>query len=68
MAVAPYDSEGFRSPDWVGFQYEAQDRRRRAYPGLPGTWAGTPYDFVLGGAGLRIPGLPSEVAGCLAGT
>jgi hypothetical protein len=67
-AVAPYGSRGFRSPDWLGFQYESADRIRRAYPGLPGRWAGQPYDFVLGGAGLKIPGLPDEVIGCLDGT
>lgn len=77
-AVAPYDSQGFRSGDWVGFQYEtaghaAQPRR---YPGLPGKWVGIPYDFVTGessdeelpGEAMTIPGLPAEVAGCLEGT
>jgi hypothetical protein len=67
VAVAPYDSAGFRSPDWVGFQYDPGARPRR-YPGLPGTWRGVPYDFVRGGAGLRIPGLPGGVRGCLEGT
>ena len=66
-AVAPYDSEGFESPDWVGFQFEGDTATER-YPGLPGSWSGTPYDFVRGGAGLKIPGLPDEVRGCLAGT
>jgi hypothetical protein len=68
VAVAPYDTSGFRSPDWIGFQYESADPERRAYPGLPGLWSGTPYDFVEGGEGLTIPGLPEDVAGCLAGT
>lgn len=67
-AVAPYDSNGFRSPDWVGFQYESAHRVRRAYPGLPGRWAGQAYDFAEGGAGLKIPGLPDEAKGCLDGT
>jgi hypothetical protein len=71
-AVAPYDTAGFRSPDWIGFQYESADPERRAYPGLPGLWAGTPYDFVVGDAldseGLSIPGLPEDLTGCLAGT
>ncbi|HXF72027.1 MAG TPA: hypothetical protein VNO79_05375, partial [Actinomycetota bacterium] len=67
VAVAPYDSSGFRSPDWVGFQYDP-DARPERYPGLPGRWRGVPYDFVRGGAGLRIPGLPAEVRGCLDGT
>jgi hypothetical protein len=67
-AVAPYDTDGFRSPDWVGFQFDSGDPEARAYPGLPGTWAGVPYDFVNGGAGLQIPGLPDEVLGCLSTT
>jgi hypothetical protein len=66
-AVAPYDSKGWSSPDWVGFQYEGS-AAAKAYPNLPGTWAGTPYDFVKGGQGLDIPGLPSQVVGCLSGT
>jgi hypothetical protein len=64
-AVAPYDSDGFRSPDWSGFQWDGGVSEPRAYPGLPGTWEGTRYDFVRGGAGLDIPGLPAEVRGCL---
>lgn len=64
-AVAPYDTEGFRSPDWSGFQWNAADPEPRAYPGLPGAWSGIRYDFVKGGAALEIPGLPSEVTGCL---
>jgi len=67
-AVAPYDTSGFRSPDWTGFQWDSADTEARAYPGLPGRWAGIPYDFVRGGAGLDIPGLPDEVRGCLGGT
>ena len=62
-AVAPYDTEGFRSPDWSGFQWE--DTEPSPYPGLPGAWRGVRYDFVKGGAGLDIPGLPAEVRGCL---
>jgi hypothetical protein len=64
-AVAPYDTEGFRSPDWSGFQWNEADPEPRAYPGLPGEWRGIRYDFVKGGAGLDIPGLPAEVRGCL---
>jgi hypothetical protein len=67
-AVAAYDSHGFASPDWVGFQYDAGDPRAYPYPGLPGTWSGMAYDFVKGGAGLTFPGLPPEIAGCLDGT
>lgn len=74
-AVAPYDTEGFESPDWVAFKYD-----RYAEPmeqdGLPGAWMGEPYDFVLGdpldeelpGDVLTIPGVPEEVEGCLVGT
>jgi hypothetical protein len=68
VAVAPYDTNGFRSPDWVGFQFDSGDPEARVYPGLPGSWAGVPYDFVSGGAGLQIPGLPEEVVGCLSAT
>jgi hypothetical protein len=67
-AVAAYDTKGFSSPDWVGFQWNSADRTRRNYPTLPGLWEGTAYDFVRGGAGLDLPGLPAEVAGCLDGT
>jgi hypothetical protein len=67
-AVAPYDTAGYRSLDWVGFQYDSADPEARAYPGLPGTWTGIPYDFVQGGGGIEIPGLPDEVIGCLEGT
>lgn len=67
-AVAPYDTKGFRSPDWTGFQWDSADTTARAYPGLPGLWPGVPYDFVKGGAGLEIAGLPDEVRGCLQGT
>jgi hypothetical protein len=68
VAVAPYDTNGFRSPDWTGFQFDSSDTQPKAYPGLPGTWSGVPYDFVEGGAGLQIPGLPNEVVGCVSGT
>jgi len=67
-AVAPYDTEGFSSPDWSGFQFDSAKRLRKPYPGLPGRWSGIRYDFVRGGAGLTIPGLPDEVVGCLDGT
>jgi hypothetical protein len=67
-AVAPYDTKGFRSPDWTGFQWNSADTTAREYPGLPGRWQGIPYDFVKGGAGLEIAGLPDEVRGCLQGT
>ena len=68
VAVAPYDTTGLRSPDWRAFQYDESDATPRVVPGLPGTWTGIEYDFVEGGAGLTIPGLPAENAGCLDGT
>jgi hypothetical protein len=68
VAVAPYDTSGFRSPDWRAFQFDSGHTARRQVPGLPGTWSGIEYDFVTGGEGLTIPGLPDEVGGCLDGT
>jgi hypothetical protein len=67
-AVAPYDTGGFRSPDWTGFQYDSAAPAPLAYAGLPGEWSGQPYDFVKGGDGLTNPGLPDKVLGCLKGT
>jgi hypothetical protein len=77
-AVAPYDTKGWRSPNWTGFEYETAGpyAEPRSYEGLPGEWVGTPYDFVKGaeeaeetsGEGLENDGLPREVVGCLAGT
>jgi len=67
-AVASYGSHGWRSPNWIGFQWDSADATPKAYPGLPGAWEGIPYDFVKGGGGLTIPGLPGDVAGCLNGT
>lgn len=74
VAVAPFDTVGFASPDWLGFQYEGEDAPRARYPELPGKWAGIPYDFVTGRDPetgekvFRFPGLGPEVAGCLEGT
>lgn len=67
-AAAPYDTIGFRSPDWIGFQFDSSDTEARPYERLPGLWSGIPYDFVDGGGGLSIPGLPEQVVGCLDGT
>jgi hypothetical protein len=73
VAVAPFDTAGIRSPDWVGFQL-AEESEPQPYPGLPGEWAGEPYDFVTGRDPqtreelFGFPGLPIEVAGCLEGT
>jgi len=70
VAVAPYDSAAFRSPDWVGFQFDSSDDEERYYDGLPGLWSGISYDFVRGDpqTGLSIPGLPEQVVGCLDAT
>lgn len=67
-AVARYDSNGWRSPEWIGFQFDSADTTMKTYPGLPGEWEGVPYDFVKGGGGLGFPGLPAAVTGCLDGT
>lgn len=67
VAVAPFGTEGFRSPEWVGFQYEST-AEREPHLGLPGRYQGSAYDFVTGGDVYKFPGLPLEVAGCLDGT
>lgn len=73
VAVAPFDTAGIRSPDWVGFLL-IEGSEPQAHPGLPGEWAGEPYDFVTGRDPqtrekvFGFPGLPVEVAGCLEGT
>jgi hypothetical protein len=68
VAIAPFDTDGFSSPDWLGLSYEVTTSRPRELPGLPGKWSGTTYDFVAGGNGINLPGLPAEEAGCLNGT
>jgi hypothetical protein len=62
LAVAPYDSTGFRSPDWHRFDGRGEPR---AVPGLPGRWAGAGADLVRGEGGIA---LPAPVAGCVADT
>jgi hypothetical protein len=64
-AVAPFDSTGFQSPDWSGFE---GDGAPRAIEGLPGEWGGIQYDFVTGDGDSGFPGLPATQVGCLAGT
>ena len=64
-AVAPYTSKGYQSPDWTGF---TGDGPPQSYLGLPGQWAGVPYDFVTGEGDSGEPGLPDQVIGCLSGT
>jgi hypothetical protein len=56
VAVAPYASTGFTSPDWKGFDGEGGSV---TIEGVPGKWPGQPTDFVKDG------GLPATVAGCL---
>ena len=65
VAVAPPSTSGWESPDWAGFEGEGE---LTAYPDLPGQWAGTRFDFVTGTGGPGVPGLPAEVAGCVADT
>ena len=50
----------------MGFQFDSADPEPKYYEGLPSLWAGIPYDFVQGGAGLEILGhrhLPRWPAG-----
>jgi hypothetical protein len=63
-AVAPYESTGLESPDWQAFDGEGS---RKVHAGLPGSWAGSPHDFVAAPAAAG-GGLPPSVRGCLAGT
>jgi hypothetical protein len=63
-AVAPFDTEGYQSPDWRGF---IGDRPPHAVEGLPGMWVGDDFDFTVGEDGEK-PGLPMEVVHCLDGT
>ena len=67
-AVAPYDTKGYKSPDWRGFQWDGAHPEPHPVEGLPGEWSGADYDFVKGGAGLTIPGLPNAVVWCFEGT
>lgn len=63
-AVARFDTTGYRSPDWRGFIGESEPR---TIEGLPGTWIGIDYDFLVGEDGEK-PGLPDENVGCMDGT
>ena len=63
-AVAPFDTEGYQSPDWRGFIGEGPPH---AVEGLPGMWVGADYDFTVGEDGEK-PGLSVEVVHCLDGT
>lgn len=57
VAIANYLTTDFTSGDWWGFDGESGSAK---YPDLPGTWPGTPYDYV------KAHELPDEVVGCLA--
>lgn len=63
-AVARFDTQGYRSPDWRAF---IGDSPPHAVEGLPGTWVGIEFDFTTGEDGEK-PGLPDEVLHCLDGT
>jgi hypothetical protein len=63
--VAPFDSEGFNSPDWSGF---VGDGPPTEYKRLPGEWYGIRYDFVTGEGDSGQPGLPPDLLECLAGS
>jgi hypothetical protein len=63
-AAARFDTQGYRSPDWRAF---IGDSPPHTVEGLPGTWAGTEFDFTTGEDGEK-PGLPTEVVHCLDGT
>lgn len=65
VAVAPFSTAGYQTPDWTGF---VGDGSPTSYVGLPGQWTGTPYDFVSGAGYNQEPGLPDEVIGCMSGT
>jgi hypothetical protein len=54
-AVAPYGTSGFESPDWHGFEGEG----RSTVKGVPGTWAGSAFDYV------KAKELPPQVVGCV---
>jgi hypothetical protein len=58
VAIAPFATSGFTGSDWRGIEGEGDPR---TYPGLPGQWSGTAYDYVAAGE------LPPQVVGCLAG-
>ncbi len=65
-AVAPFDTEGYRSPDWRAFIGEGDPH---PVDGLPGLWVGMDYDFLVGDDPYLVhPGLPDEVVRCLDGT
>ena len=67
VAAAPFDTSGYDSHDWTGFQYQAGSQPQRVKD-IPGTVQAVTYDFVDGGQGLDFPGLPADVAGCMDGT
>lgn len=55
VAVAPYATSGFESPDWHGFEGEGRSK----VEGVPGTWPGGAFDYV------KAKELPRQVTGCV---
>jgi hypothetical protein len=64
-AVAAYDTVGYTSPDWYGFEGEGAPR---VVDSLPGLWAGVAYDFVTGEGDGGNPGLADSQSECMLGT
>lgn len=65
-AVAPFDTDGYHSPDWRSFIGEGP---AHAVDALPGMWVGADFDFIVGDDPyVEHPGLPDEVVYCLDGT
>jgi hypothetical protein len=63
--VAAYDTVGYKSPDWYGFEGEGVPR---VVDSLPGLWSGIAYDFVTGAGDSGFPSLPDSQMECLANT
>ena len=55
-AVAPYDTEGFESPDWVGFQFDSASTASEELPGPAGTVVGHPVRLRAGRSGTQDSG------------
>ncbi len=64
-AVAPYDTEGFRSPDWSGFQWNEADPTPRAVRRAARRVVGDPLRLREGRRGTRPPRLARRSDGVL---
>ena len=63
-AVAPYDTNGFRSPDWVGFQYDSSDTGAKALSGASWTMVGDAHTTSCAGVrGSRFRGYLTKSVG-----